>query len=368
MLLRIDVHAAWVSPAVLELIGDIPLEDVEGGQVVRDVDGKPTGAFIDNAIREYITPIQPAWTDAQKEEYLNIVSTDALALGMTGIHDAGLLPKDVAFFRRMAEANKLPIRYYTMLLCENRTAYCGGEVERAEGLGDGRWTLRSVKLYGDGALGSRGAALLDDYSDQPGWRGFLLSAEDAWAPLVQRFYDEGWQVNVHAIGDRANHVVIDAMERAIGADTDAGRRRRLRIEHAQIMTLPDLERAARLGIIASYQPTHATSDMGYAEARLGPERIKGAYAWQSYLRHGGRIALGSDFPVESPSPLKGFYAAVARLDEQGNSPHGPGGWYPEEKLTREQALRGFTSDGELGGAMVTDTQRPTRRSPRTPAR
>lgn len=346
VLTRIDVHAAWVSPAVLAQIGDIPLEDVDGGQVVRDAAGRPTGVFVDNAIRAYVTPLQPAWTDANRAAFLRTVSDDALRLGMTGIHDAGLLPADVAFFRRTAEAGELPLRYYTMLLCANQTEYCGADIERAEGAGDGRWTLRSVKLYGDGALGSRGAALLDDYSDQKGWRGFLLTPEEAWDPTVKAWYDAGWQVNVHAIGDRANHVVIDAMERAIGGREDEGRRRRLRIEHAQIMTPADLERAAKLGIIASYQPTHATSDMHYAEERLGAERLAGAYAWQSYVKAGGRITLGSDFPVEDPSPLKGFFAAVARTDEQGQSPHGPGGWCPEEKLTREQALRGFTADRE----------------------
>lgn len=338
----------WVSPAVLEQIGDIPIEDVDGGKVVRDADGKPTGVFVDNAIRAYVTPVQPEKTDADRENFLRIVSNDALRLGMTGIHDAGLLPVEVEFFRRMAQENKLPLRYYTMLLCKNQTEYCGENVERAEGLGDGRWSLRSVKLYGDGALGSRGAALIEDYSDQPGWKGFLLTPEEAWAPTIKKWYDEGWQVNVHAIGDKANRVVIDSMEAAIGDDHERGRESRLRIEHAQIMTPADLERAAKLGIIASYQPTHATSDMHYAEQRLGPERMKGAYAWQSYLKAGGRITLGSDFPVEEPSPLKGFFAAVARTDEKGDSPHGPGGWFPEEKLSREQALRGFTADGEFG--------------------
>lgn len=347
VLMRIDVHAAWVSPAVLEAIGEIPMEDVDGGQVVRDAEGRPTGVFVDNAIRAYVTPLQPPWTDANRESFLRTVSNDALRLGMTGIHDAGLSPTDIDFFRRTALAGKLPLRYYTMLLCANQTEYCGAEVERAEGLGDGRWTLRSVKLFGDGALGSRGAALLEDYSDQKDWKGFLLTPEEAWNANVKQWYDNGWQVNVHAIGDKANRVVINAMERAIGDNKEEGKNRRLRLEHAQIMTPADLRRAADLGIIASYQPTHATSDMHYAEERLGPERIDGAYAWQSYLKAGGRITLGSDFPVENPSPLKGFFAAVARTDEQGNSPHGPGGWYPEEKLTREQALRGFTADREL---------------------
>ncbi|BEJ17099.1 hypothetical protein CspHIS471_0605000 [Cutaneotrichosporon sp. HIS471] len=342
---RTDLHAAWVSSAVLEAIGPIPQEDIEGGQVIRDSEGRPTGVFLDNAIREYVGRVMPPMTDTQREANLEVAMRDALSLGLTGIHDAGLVPDDLAFFRRMAEEDKLRLRFYTMLLCpEPRDVYCGNQVERVTGLQDGRWTLQSVKLFGDGALGSRGAALLEDYSDAEGWRGFLLTQDHVWAPLIKKYYDEGWQVNVHCIGDKANHVVLDAIEAAIGDDKEAGRARRLRIEHAQIFTQDDIKRAAALGVIGSYQPTHATSDMWYAESRLGPDRIKGAYAWRTYLDSGGRIALGSDFPVESPDPLKGFYAAVTRRAEDGTSPHGSGGWYPNEKLTRVEALRGFTAD------------------------
>ncbi|KAK4684230.1 hypothetical protein P7C73_g5961, partial [Tremellales sp. Uapishka_1] len=266
------------------------------------------------------------------KDYLDITTKDALSKGLTGIHDAGATPREIDFFQNGIWQSW-----------------------------DGRLTVKAVKLYADGALGSRGAALLDDYSDSPGWKGIMRSKEEIWGPLVKEFYDNGWQVNVHTIGDRANHIVLNAMEAAIASDRSAGRERRLRLEHAQIMTVNDLERAARLGIIASYQPTHATSDMWYAEDRLvrldgcyslgfaltasqGTERMKGAYAWQSYLRLGGRITLGSDFPVESIDPLKGFYAAVSRRSEDGRSPHGISGWYPDEKLTREQALRGMTTD------------------------
>lgn len=160
-----------------------------------------------------------------------------------------------------------------MLLCKDRAKYCGDQIERIHGAGDGRFTLSSVKLFGDGALGSRGAALLEDYSDDPGNRGLLLTPEEEWAPVVKKYYDSGWQVNIHAIGDYANKVVIDAMEAAIGDDKDAGRARRLRIEHSQIMTQRDLRRAADLGIIASFQPTHATSDVSATERQHIDHRL-----------------------------------------------------------------------------------------------
>lgn len=190
VLYRTDIHAVWVSPAVLEAIGEIPEKDPEGGQVIRDPTGKPTGVFLDNAIREYVGKVMPPMTDALREENLNVAMRDALSLGLVGIHDAGLVPNDLAFFRRMAEEGKLKLRFYTMLLCPNRDEYCGDQVERVTDLQDGRWTLQSVKLFGDGALGSRGAALLDDYSDAPGWKGFLLTAEDVWKPLIKKYYDE----------------------------------------------------------------------------------------------------------------------------------------------------------------------------------
>lgn len=191
VLYRTDLHAVWVSPAVLQAIGPIPDGDPEGGQVIRDAAGKPTGVFLDNAIREFVGKVMPPMTDALREENLNVAMNDALSLGLVGIHDAGLVPEDLAFFRRMAEEDKLKLRFYTMLLCpQPRDVYCGDQVERVTGLQDGRWTLQSVKLFGDGALGSRGAALLEDYSDMPGWKGFLLTPDHVWAPLIKQYYDE----------------------------------------------------------------------------------------------------------------------------------------------------------------------------------
>ncbi|KAI5451613.1 hypothetical protein NCC49_001594 [Naganishia albida] len=337
---RIDIHAEWVSPKVLEMMGPLP-ESVPGGQIMRDAEGKPTGVFVDDAMF-LIDKVRPKWTERQMQEYLNITIQDGLSKGLVGIHDGGVVPEHVDFFRRMDKSGQLPVRFYIMRACPDKEKYCGDDYPM---IIDGHLNVKSVKLFADGALGSWGAALLEPYSDRPDEYGTMRSPEEVWEPLIDDFVSNGWQVNVHCIGDRANHIVLNAMEKALLKLPKHERAaRRLRLEHAQIMTLTDLDRAAKLGIIASYQPTHATSDMWYAEARLGPERIKGAYAWRRYLQAGGRITLGSDFPVESIDPLRGFYAAVTRLDEDGNSPMGAGGWYPDQKLTREEALRGMTID------------------------
>jgi len=221
--------------------------------------------------------------------------------------------------------------------------YWGDRVEMFQHDG-GRLTLRSVKLFADGALGSFGAALLEPYSDRADNWGILTFPPQVISKLVQQFVQNGWQTNVHCIGDRANRIVLNAFEKAFDTSSTNSSFQRHRIEHAQIMTLEDISRLGMLGVIASIQPTHATSDMGYAERRLGAERIHGAYAWRTLLENGAKIAIGSDAPVESLNPLLGFYAAVTRLSPEGTSPHGDEGWYPLQRLTRYEALRGMTLD------------------------
>jgi predicted amidohydrolase YtcJ len=223
----------------------------------------------------------------------------------------------------------------------------------------GRLTVRGVKLYADGALGSRGAALLEDYSDEPGNRGLLLLAPAALEERVRRAADAGFQVCVHAIGDRGNRVVLDAYEKVLGERRGDGSLHALRprVEHCQVLHPDDLERCARLGVIASMQPIHCTSDMGWAERRLGRERCRGAYAWRALASRGVRLAFGSDFPVESPDPRLGLYATVTRQDAAGSP---PGGWFPEQRLSRAEALAAFTvgaavasfSESELGSLAV----------------
>jgi len=199
-----------------------------------------------------------------------------------------------------------------------------------------------VKIFADGALRTGGASLYEPYADNPTTRGFMRLEPEILFDVIPKFLHDGWQVNVHAIGDRANGIVLDAFEASLqGVNVTASRPR---LEHAQFMTEADMKRLGRLGVIASVQPTHVISDMWYAQERLGPERVKGLYAFRSLIDSGARITLGSDFPVESMNPLSGFYAAVTRMSPNGKSPHGPGGWFPEQCISRQEALRGMTID------------------------
>jgi predicted amidohydrolase YtcJ len=212
--------------------------------------------------------------------------------------------------------------------------------------GRGFLSVRSVKLYADGALGSRGAALLEPYSDQPGNRGLLFQSEKDLHAQIDKALSGGFQVCVHAIGDAGNRQVIEAFARMKRMGPEKGTDLRHRIEHAQVVSLADIPNFKQLGIIASMQPTHATSDMNMAEARVGRERIKGGYAWRRFLEAGVRIAAGSDFPVESPNPFWGLHAAVTRQDHQDRP---PGGWYPDQALTLKEAFRAFTLDAAYAG-------------------
>ncbi|KAG9105240.1 hypothetical protein FRC07_009463 [Ceratobasidium sp. 392] len=343
VLARTDVHAYWVSNEVIRRLGPLP-EKVDGGEIVRDVEGKPTGIFLDNAML-LIEEAKPQWTDAQRLRFFQRAVKDALAVGLTTIHDAATLVPDIEFFRTMARTNKLPIRLYLMGHVVSDTYWASQlpTIAPAESA-DGRLILRAVKLFGDGALGSWGSAMLEPYSDRPETKGILRSSPEVFEDLITRFYEDGWQVNTHCIGDRANNLILNIYEQVLRNSTINNSDPRLRIEHAQILTQDDLKRLADLKVIASVQPTHATSDMGYAEARLGSERIKGAYAWRTLIQNGALITTGSDFPVEGINPLLGFYAAVTRLSPDGTSPHGPGGWYPEQRMTRLEALRGMTAN------------------------
>jgi len=338
-LIRVDGHATWVSTTVLDMMKPLP-KTVEGGEIIRDAQGSATGIFVDNA--ESLIP-NPAWTTETMKRYFATTMKDALAHGLTSIHDAGSAPDQIRFFKEMADADMLPLRLYVMGKV-NSNEYWGGQIPRMINYGNGRLTVRSIKLVSDGALGSWGAAMIEPYSDNPTTKGLLLVPPDTLSLLINKFFDDDWQVNVHCIGDRANKNVLDIFEATLkGRNASVIRPR---IEHAQILRLSDLDRVRDLGVIPSVQPTHATSDMSYAESRIGPERIKGAYVYQTLSQKSQNhiLPIGSDFPVESIDPLKGFYAVVARLTPEGSSPHGPGGWYPSERLTRAQALKGMTYD------------------------
>ncbi|KAG2039352.1 amidohydrolase family-domain-containing protein [Suillus americanus] len=341
-LARIDVHASWVSNRVLQLMAPLP-ENVDGGLIIRDEHGKPTGIFVDNAMD--LIPSQP-FSEARATEYFTRATSDALAVGLTSVHDAFSVPEEIQFYKTLSESQKLPLRLYLMGSV-NSDDYWGSQIPRLiqHGFG-GRLTVRSVKLFTDGALGSFGAALLEPYNDNPSTSGIMRVQPEALAKLVREFSTDGWQVNIHCIGDRANHVVLDIYEDILANASFSIDALRPRIEHAQILTLDDIKRTGKLGVIPSVQPTHATSDMWYAEDRLGPKRILGAYAYRSLLNASSTrvLPLGSDFPVEGINPLLGFYAAISRLSVKGDSPHGSGGWYPSERLTRAEALKGMTLD------------------------
>ncbi|KAI9442272.1 amidohydrolase family-domain-containing protein [Lactarius indigo] len=333
-----DGHAIWVNSRVLEEISPLP-ESVDGGVIVRDVSGKPTGVFLDNA--QFLVTVPPP-THKDLEKRFQLVVEDAVSVGLTSIHDAGFDPRSLEFFKSLAEQEKFPIRIYGMTHFDENAEYWGDQIKPIIGAANGRFTARSVKIFGDGALRSGGAALHEAYADNPSTRGFMRIDQQLLTTTIHKFLRDGWQTNVHAVGDRANTLVIDAFESALqGINVTA---LRPRLEHAQIITQSDMQRLVKLGVIASVQPTHAISDMYFAEDRLGPERVKSLYAFRDIIDHGARFTLGSDAPVEDLNPLSGFFAAVTRLAPDGTSPHGPGGWFPEQRLTREEALKGMTLD------------------------
>uniref|UniRef100_V5GJ46 Amidohydrolase 3 domain-containing protein n=2 Tax=Kalmanozyma brasiliensis (strain GHG001) TaxID=1365824 RepID=V5GJ46_KALBG len=361
VLRRVDVHALWLSEIGLDMVmrgakdfPASPTEDhkVEGGLVVRYADGRPTGILIDNAMN-FAYQVVPEWTDDQRKIFLDAATEGLLRVGITAVGDAATDLKAAAFYKRMDADGQLRFRIYSMLACPPGERRCADRIDQVKpdpklvqkGKG-GMFTLRSVKLFNDGALGSWGSAMWDDYSDKPGERGLLLIPEAELPSLVAYWLERGWQVCTHAIGDRANTLTLDAYDDFLRSHPAAeAHTLRPRVEHAQLMWPSDLARFAELGVIASMQPTHCTSDMGYVESRIGKERAAhGAYAWKSLLDANASLALGSDFPVELPDPLHGIYSAVTRLDTNGNSPHGAGGWYPHERLTRREALKGFTQD------------------------
>ncbi|KAF5370724.1 hypothetical protein D9758_002094 [Tetrapyrgos nigripes] len=333
-----DCHALWVSSAALE--GSLPFpSEVEGGVIVRDESGRPTGTLLDNA-QELLR--QPKLNERDLMQRFKITVEHAVKHGLTSIHDAGLDPSSLEFFKRQADIGTLPIRIYGMRFFDENGEYWGNITEPLIAYNDGRLTARSVKIFADGALRTGGAALYEPYADNPSTNGFMRLDEEVLFKYIPLFLRDGWQVNVHAIGDRANGIVVDAFEASLARANVTALRPRL--EHAQMMTKEDMARLGKLGVIASVQPTHAISDMWYAEQRLGPERVKNLYAFRTLIDSGARIALGSDFPVESMNPLSGFYAAVSRLSPDGESPHGPDGWFPDQRLTRLEALRGMTID------------------------
>jgi predicted amidohydrolase YtcJ len=342
---RVDGHASWLNGAALRLAGfDRDTPDPEGGEIVRDpATGEPSGVVIDSA-DDLLRSKIPEASKEELERRLKHALDAVAAAGLTGVHEMGVTRAQLRLLQRAETEGWLPIRV---------VAYLGGvtELDLYEGqpVRPGPAALLrvdGVKLYADGALGSRGAALFEDYTDRPGHRGLLQSSEEELALAAARAFSRDFTVVIHAIGDRGNHVALNAIERGyrLARRERAGLRPlgelRPRVEHVQVLHPDDVPRFRALGAIPSMQPTHCTSDMPWAPERLGPERIRGAYAWRTLRDAGNILPLGSDFPVEEVSPLFGLHAALARRTPEG---HPPGGWSPEERLTPIEALLGFTA-------------------------
>lgn len=340
---RIDGHAGWANSAAMRAVprdlgGDW---QPDGGRILRE-DGRPTGIFIDTAVALIDAVVPPPDVPVRTEALARALAS-AASVGLTGVHDMGVSVADLALYHQFADTGRLSIRV---------TAYADGDGEALATLcrtggyvhPSGRLRMTGVKLYADGALGSRGAAMLADYHDEPGQRGLLVTEPAALEAAMVKARDCGVQVATHAIGDRANRIVLDAYARVV--DASSAPALRWRIEHAQIVSLIDIPRFARQHVIASMQPIHATSDGPWVESRVGKEGLPGAYAWRRFLDAGAKLAFGSDFPVESDDPRLGLYAAVTREDLKGQP---PGGWLPDQKLTAAEALRGFTSDAAYAG-------------------
>jgi len=354
---RVDGHAALVNERALERAGLAgvldPPPEVEGGRVLLDAEGRATGVLVD-AATGLVSALVPPPSPADLRRRILRAQERLLSVGLCCVHEMGLAPAEIEAFEALDAAGELVLRVLGYAWANDGLVPPASlpPSERPAGLGAGRFRLVGVKLMLDGALGSRGAALREDYADEPGRNGLLLIPPERFGAVLARLVELDLQPATHAIGDRANHIALDAYAEAERRDP-AFARLRPRVEHAQVLAPGDGRRFRDLGVVASMQPTHATSDMRWALDRLGPDRLAGAYAWRSLLEAGAPLAFGSDFPVEDPAPRLGLYAARTRQDAAG---HPPGGWRPAERLGSGEALAAFTRgaawagrvDGELG--------------------
>ncbi len=338
---RVDGHALWVNAVALERAGirkDTP--EPAGGRIVRDARGEPTGVLVDSAMALVERSI-PSPSAITIERQIRAAAAVAVENGLTGVHEMGVPAEVIAVYQKLEAAGELPLRVYAMLsgspeVIASLSSRTAPEVNAPR---DRRLMVRGIKLYVDGALGSRGAALLEEYEDAPGLTGNWVLDPASLERLVETATGHGYQLAVHAIGDAGNRAALDAFASARAKRPQADLR--FRIEHAQVLAPKDMPRFAQLGVIASMQPTHATSDMRWAEQRLGHDRVRGAYAWRTLLDAGTHVAAGSDFPVEEVSPLLGLYAAVTRQNAQGQPEEG---WYPDQRMTLDEAVRAFTHE------------------------
>ncbi len=333
---RVDGHAAIANAEALKRAGLTRPQKVKGGEMV-EIDGKLTGLLIDRAMEK----VDEVIADPNEKELRQAIlraQEDCFAVGLTTVDDAGLDPHVIELIEQMQDEGALKMRVYAML---NPTDEGMEYMSKNMRVSKERLTVRSVKLYGDGALGSRGAALKNHYHDDPGNKGEMLYDRKYYSSWAGKAGVHGYQINTHCIGDRANQILLDVYQEHLGGTND----KRWRIEHAQVVTGIDMAKFGRFNILPSIQPTHATSDMAWAEDRLGAERIEGAYAYRSLLEQNGQVLLGTDFPVEGIDPLETFYAAVFRKDDAGTP---EGGWRTDQGLSRKEALMGMTIWGAIG--------------------
>ncbi len=336
-LTRVDGHAALVNAKALELAGVTrATPDPTGGRFIRDSSGTPTGVLVDGA-QGVVGRMIPASSAAELREQTLAAIAELNRWGLTGIHDAGVSPEGIAVYEALAREGRYSLRNYVMIRADDSTLDAFMRRGPQLGLYDGRLWIRSIKLIADGALGSRGAALLEPYSDDPGNTGLITTTPERIKSVAVRALKAGFQLNVHAIGDRANRMVLDQFEAALH-EVPVGDHR-FRVEHAQILHHDDIPRFAELDVIPSMQASHQTSDMYWVPARLGWARSEGAYAWRSLRNTGVVIPNGSDLPVEPSNPLRSFHASVTRQDADG---YPAGGWFPAQRLTREEALLSMT--------------------------
>ena len=336
-IVRVDGHAGLANLKALQAANvTASAQDPTGGHIERAADGSPAGVFVDNAQGLVRRAIPRQTRDEVKTSIVDAVK-EAQRWGLTGVHDAGADATDLDVYEELAKAGQLKFRLYAMISDQAGTIDAWFKRGPLVGGYNGSLWVRSIKLYSDGALGSRGAALLEPYSDDPKNIGLLVSAPAHIQDVSTRALKAGFQVNTHAIGDRGNRLVLDAYEAALKAAPAADHR--FRVEHAQILNYDDVPRFAALGVIPSMQASHQTSDMYWAGTRLGPVRLLGAYAWRSLLNTGVVVPNGSDFPVEQVNPLISFHSAVSRQDARDWPPDG---WYPSERMTRDEALRSMT--------------------------
>lgn len=334
---RIDGHAGWANSKALALAAiDDETPDPVGGKILRDAAGRATGTLIDNAMTLVASKIPLPSREDYRKAFL-AAFRELTSLGLTSVHDAGITVPEAEAYISLADDHEMSMRIYAMIMGAGENLDAIGKPILS--YGSDRLTIACVKLMVDGAMGSRGAALFEPYRDDIENRGLPFWTQHELDAFVAKSNEMGFQVAIHAIGDLGNFLSLNAIDKAQGGKPSPLRNR---IEHAQLVRLEDIPRFAKLGVIASMQATHATSDMNMAEDRVGPERIKGAYAWRRFLDAGVIIANGSDFPVELPNPMHGLYASVTRRGRDGLP---EGGWYAGEAMSREEALHSFTWAG-----------------------